>query len=63
MVSDFISEESGHLSLTDEEFAASRQKYPQLKPGLSLPGRLLSMEKIVMVIGHQSASWNSLKTR
>ena len=31
MISDFISEEDGYLSLTDEEFAAGRSKYPRLK--------------------------------
>ena len=31
MISDFISEESGYLPLTDEEFAVGREKYPQLK--------------------------------
>ena len=30
MVSDFISEEDGYLCLTDEEFAAGREKFPQL---------------------------------
>ena len=31
MISDFISEEGGYLCLTDDEFAAGLDKYPQLK--------------------------------
>ena len=31
MISDFISEQDGYLSLTDEEFAAGRAKFPHLK--------------------------------
>ena len=31
MISDFISEQDGYLSLTDEEFAAGRVKFPHLK--------------------------------
>ena len=52
MVSDFISEESGYLSLTDEEFAAGRKKYPQLK----------QFARSSIEYGENLASWNSLKT-
>ena len=31
MISDFISEQDGYLKLSDEEFAAGREKFPQLK--------------------------------
>ena len=31
MISDFISEQSGYLSLTDDEYERAKQKYPTIK--------------------------------